>query len=320
MSHAQSNAASMRTVRFQKYGEPAHVLELEQVPVPAPPPHRVRVRVHACGINPADWALCRGLFAGLLPRGIGLEVSGIVDAIGEGVDDVAVGDKVFGTPDWANGTSAGASDYAVMDHWCRVPAGLDLVHAAALPMAVTTAEVHLRCLGVKPGETLLVNGGGTTVGFAAAQIALIQGARVIATSGEANAARLRALGAEVTMYGDGLVDRVKAIAKGPVDWVLDTGPASGALPALVQVAGGNPRHVLTISDFTAASELGVRSTFNESGVEIRYDVLGEYAERAAAGTFSIPIARTFALAEWRSALELSQGGHARGKLLLLPAR
>jgi NADPH:quinone reductase-like Zn-dependent oxidoreductase len=74
-----------RTVRFHSYGEPSDVLRMEETMVPAPSSNRIRVRVIACGVNPADWALCRGLFAGNLPRGIGLEVSGTVDAVGDGV-------------------------------------------------------------------------------------------------------------------------------------------------------------------------------------------------------------------------------------------
>ena len=151
-------SATMRTVRFRDYGEPADVLRMDRVAVPDPAPDRIRVIVHACGLNPADWALCRGLFPGALPRGIGLEVSGTVDAVGQGVADVAVGDLVLGTADYAGGTSAGAADLAIMDRWARVPAGLDLVQAAALPMAVNTANWHLDCLGVSAGQTLLVSG------------------------------------------------------------------------------------------------------------------------------------------------------------------
>src|SRR6202034_1113340 len=78
-------SATMRTVRFHDYGEPTDVLRMDRVAVPDPGPGRIRVLVHACGLNPADWALCRGLFPGELPRGIGLEVSGTVNAVGEGV-------------------------------------------------------------------------------------------------------------------------------------------------------------------------------------------------------------------------------------------
>ena len=164
---------TMRTVRFHEYGEPGDVLRLETAPVPAPGPGRIRVAVHACGLAPADWALCRGLFAGQLPRGIGCDVSGTVDAIGDGVTDVAVGDRVFGTADLANCPSAGASDRAIMDHWFAVPDGLDLTAAAALPMALATAYLHLTALGLTPGRTILINGAGGTIGFAAVQIALV---------------------------------------------------------------------------------------------------------------------------------------------------
>ncbi|MGC8919115.1 hypothetical protein AB7952_09140 [Streptomyces sp. PG2] len=69
MTAPVSGPDTMRAVRFHEYGEPADVLRLETVPVPEPGPGRVRVAVHACGLAPADWALCRGLFAGSLPRG-----------------------------------------------------------------------------------------------------------------------------------------------------------------------------------------------------------------------------------------------------------
>lgn len=308
--------APMRTVRFHAYGEPADVLRLDEAAVPSPGPGRVRVRVHACGLNPADWALCRGLFAGALPRGIGLEVSGTVDAVGADVTDVAIGDRVLGTPDFAGYASAGASDFAVLHYWTPVPAGLALVDAAALPMAVETAFRSLDTLGVTAGHTLLVHGAGTTVGFAAVQIAQLRGARVFATTGPTYADRLRALGAEVTAYGDGMVDRVHALVGGAPDLVLDTAPASGVLPDLIRIAGGEAHRVLTISDFAAAAQLGARDTGRENAA-VRYDVLAEFAQLAAAGRFTVPVARTFALEDWRAALDVSLAGTARGKLMLL---
>lgn len=176
--------------------------------MPVPGPGRIRVVVQACGLNPADWALCRGLFAGELPRGIGIEVSGTVDAIGDGVTDITNGDLVLGTADWAGGPTAGAADRAVMDHWTPVPAGLDLTQAAALPMALETAYRSLAQLGLSAEHTILIHGAGSTIGYAAVQIARIRGARVIATAGDTYAQRLRDLGATVTAYGDGMVERV----------------------------------------------------------------------------------------------------------------
>lgn len=306
-----------RTIRFQSYGEPPEVLRLEETTLPAPAPQRVRVKVHACGLNPADWALCRGLFAGNLPRGIGLEAAGTVDAVGEGVSDVKAGQLVFGPVDFVDTASAGASDYAILQHWTPVPNGLDALHAAALPMAVAIAFGSLDCLGVEAGKTVLINGAGTTVGFAAVQISLLRGAHVIATAGNTFADRLRALGAVVTAYGEGLPERVASLSSTPPDLILDVAPVSGALPALVEIAG-DPKRVMTISDFAAAKTLGVRSNLEEPGMRIRYDVLPQFAELAAQGRFSIPIARTFALDEWKAALSLSQGQQAQGKLILLP--
>ncbi|MBB6734768.1 NADP-dependent oxidoreductase [Cohnella sp. CBP 2801] len=311
----------MRTVRFHQYGEPADVLRMEQAAIPSPGPGRIRVQVHACGLNPADWALCRGLFPGDLPRGIGLDVSGVVDAVGEGITDVVIGDAVLGTADYAGAPSAGAADRAIMDHWARIPKGLDFVRAAALPLAVATSYHHIEALGVRSGHTLLVHGAGTVIGFTAVQMGLMRGARVIATAGDTYADRLRAMGAKVTSYGDGMVERIAELAGHPVDLVLDTAPPSGALPALIRIAEGDPRRVLTLSDFAAAAELGVRTTFTEFSADQtqNYDVLGEFAQYTADDKFIVPVARTFALDEWRTALDISQSGRARGKLVLLPA-
>ena len=312
-----SSNPTMRTVRFHEYGEAVAVLHLERIAVPSPPPGRIRVVVHGCGLNPADWALCGGLFPGLLPRGIGLEVSGVVDAVGEGVADLAVGDLVMGMADWEAEVSAGAADRAIMNHWTRIPPGLDPLRAAAVPMAAETAYRSLENLAVAAGQVLLVHGAGTTVGFAAVQLALLRGARVVATAGTTYAPQLREFGATVTAYGDGMIERVRDIVGGAPDLILDCAPPSGALPDLLQIAGGDPRRVLTITDFATAATLGIRHTFGEDAT-LRYDMLGEFARWAAEGRLTVPIARTFPLDEWDQARAISQGGQPRGKLVLLP--
>lgn len=332
MTDAQAGGGTMRALRFHAYGQPAEVLRLEQAPIPMPRPGQVRVRVIACGLNPADWALCRGLFAGDLPRGVGLDVAGVVDAVGEGVAGVALGDPVLGPADYAGYPSAGAADHAVLTCWTPVPPGLGMIEAGALTMAVETAYRSLDWLGVAAGHTVLVNGGGTMIGFAAVQIALLRGARVIATAGETYAGRLRAMGALVAAHGEGMAGRVLGLAGGPVDLVFDAAPVNmlpqaappgGVLPELVEIAGGEPGRVLTCVDFARAAELGVRNGFGETpggpgGTMLRYDVLGEFARLAAEGRFSIPVSRTFALGDWREAMALSLAGRARGKLVLTP--
>jgi NADPH:quinone reductase-like Zn-dependent oxidoreductase len=300
----------MRTLRFHEHGAALDVLRLEDAEPPTPGPGQVRVAVRTCGLTPADWALCGGLFSDGLPRGIGLEVAGTVDALGDGVSGVAIGDAVLG-PAPFRGPTAGASEQAVLDIWFPRPAGLDPVDAAALPMAVETACRGVDALGARDGATVLVHGAGSTVGYAAVQMAVQRGARVVATAGETYAAALRAIGAEVTGYGDGMVERVRALAGGPVDAALDASPVRGALPDLIRLAGA-PDRVVTLGEFAAVEELGVRV----AGGPLRTDVIGEYAQLAADGRFSVPVAGTFPLAEWAEAAKRSLSGRARGKLVL----
>jgi NADPH:quinone reductase-like Zn-dependent oxidoreductase len=313
MSRRDSDRPStMRALRFHVFGEPADVLRLEQAPVPTPGAGRIRIAVHACGLNPADWALCRKLYDMALPRGIGIDLSGTVDAVGKDVETVAIGNRVLGFADFANYPSAGAAEFAVLDHWAKVPAGLDMDLAAALPMASIIAHHALDALGVNRGQTLLIHGGGSMMGFGAVQIALGRGISVFTTAGATYADTLRGFGARVTTYGDGMVERVRAL--GPVDLVLDA--VGGALPDLIRIADGDPTRVLSIAA-RSASQLGVRGNY-DSGLPLRYETFGEMAQAAAAGTFVIPVARTFPLDGWREAMELSTSGKASGKLLLLP--
>jgi NADPH:quinone reductase-like Zn-dependent oxidoreductase len=319
---------TMRTIRYHEYGEPADVLQFEETSIPVPNAGHVAVQVHACGLNPADWALCRGLSAKTLPSGIGLDVSGVVTAVGGGVTDVAVGDAVFGPACFMDYATAGASDYAILYHWGRLPGGLSHVDAAALPMVVETAARYLSWAGVEEGRTILVNGAGTMVGFAAVQMALFQGARVIATAGETFADQLRAMGALVAAHGAGMVDRVRALVGEAPDLIIDTAPANlqshvtSALPDLVEIACGDPKRVITVADVKGAAETGVQTGAEnikaENGFKLRWDKLGEFGQLAAEKRFFIPVAHTFALDDWRKALDLSLAGRARGKLVLLP--
>ena len=314
-----SAPATMKALRFHRHGEWADVLHLEDAPVPRPRANQIRVRVHACALNPMDWVLCLGGMPGPLPGGIGLDVSGTVDAVGEDVTDICVGDLAFGVPDYIGYPSAGAAEFAILAVFVPVPKGLDLTEAAALPMAVETAVRSLDLLGLSSGQTILINGGGTMVGFAAVQIALMRGAHVIATAGDTFADRLRDLGAKVTPYGDGMVERVREIAGGAPDLVLHTALAPGVLPDLIKIVDGVPDRVMSITDFDEAG-LGVRTTGREANLVPRYDALALYAQFAAEGRFTVPVARTFGMEDWSAAMELSHGGHAHGKLLILPER
>lgn len=314
-----------RVLRFHETGEPLDVLCEERIEVPEPPRGQIRVRVLATGLNPADWELCRGFMPGSLPRGVGCDVAGVVDAVGEGVDAAAaqVGDVVFGTADFIGQASAGAAEVAIVTVWSPVPDGLDPVHAATLPMVVQTAAWTLEVLGLASGATLLVHGAGTMVGYAAVQIALRRGARVIATAGHTFAEELASFGAGVTGYGPGMVDRVRTLTGGQdVDLVLDAPrPSPGTLPDLISLAGGDARRVMTISNHDEARSLGARVNIDElrPGLSPLTGLLAEHAALAARGEFRLPIARAYPFDEWREAVELSLSGYPHGKIVLLPA-
>jgi NADPH:quinone reductase-like Zn-dependent oxidoreductase len=298
----------MRAVQFDEFGGP-EVLHVAEVPEPHAGPDQIRIVVNAAGVNPMDWKIRQGFMGGDLPQGAGLEVAGVVDEVGDNVTDVTAGDTVFGP------TADGMADFALLSDYARIPATLDFAGAAALPVAVETAVRGLDLLEVASGQTLLINGGAGAVGTAVIQFALERGARVIATASEANFERLRAYGAEVTTYGDGLADRVAQLAQDGVDRVFDMGPG-GALPTLVAIAGGNPSHVLTISDFQDAEANGVILT-GGPGTERRWDSLDHAATLVEQGKLSLPVQQTFPLEDVAEAERISQEGHLAGKLVLL---
>jgi NADPH:quinone reductase-like Zn-dependent oxidoreductase len=276
---------------------------------------------------------------GTLPRGIGYDVAGVVEAVGPDIavtgqragagpepepdsGNVAVGDVVFGTADFVGQPSAGAADVAILNSWFPVPDGLDPVQAATLPMVVQTAAWTLELMDLRPGATLLVHGAGGMVGYAAVQIALRRGARVIATAGPTFAADLEGFGARVTTYGEGMPARVRALTGGrDVDLVLDAPrPGAGTLPDLIALAGGDPRRVVTISNHEEARSLGARVNIDElrPGLTPSAALLPQYAVLAARGAFRLPIAKAYPLAQWREAAHLSLSGSPHGKVVLLP--
>ena len=297
----------MRAARFSSFGGP-EVLEIVDVPEPHPGPGEIRIAVRAAGINPVDWKFRQGMMGSDLPSGTGYDAAGVVDELGDGVAGVAVDDEVFG-----QGRDV-AAQFAVLTQWARVPAGLNFTAAAGLPMAVETATRGLDLLGVGDGDTVLVNGASGGVGSAAVQIARERGARVIGTASEPNHEYLRSLGAEVVTYGEGLAERVRALVPDGVDAAFDVA-GGGQLPALVELAGGT-RRVLTIADFAGAEENGVQVS-GGPGTEMAYHAIREIVPVIEAGHFSLPVSRTFPLEEIAEAHRASQGGHVRGKLVLV---
>jgi NADPH:quinone reductase-like Zn-dependent oxidoreductase len=299
----------MRAIQYESYGGP-EVLALVDLPEPHASAGQIRVAVKAVGVNPVDWKFRQGMMGGELPRRTGLEVAGVVDEVGEGVADVKLGDEVFGSV--AGGD--GAADFALLEHYAHVPSSLDFAGAAALPVAVETATRTLDLLDVGAGQAVLVNGAAGAVGISTVQLARERGANVIGTASAANHDYLRSFGAEATTYGDGLLERVREIAPKGVDRAIDDA-GGGALPALVELAGG-PEHVVTIADYQGAEETGVPVT-GGAGSKRAWYALAEVGGLIDAGRFSLPVAQTFPLEQIADAHRLSEGGHVRGKLVLL---
>ncbi|MDX2590756.1 NADP-dependent oxidoreductase [Streptomyces sp. WI03-4A] len=298
----------MKAVRFSRFGSP-EVLEIVDLPDPRPGAGEIRIKVRAAGVNAGDWKKRQGLMDQELPQTLGYEAAGLVDEIGAGVSGVTVGDRVFG----ASPYGAAQAESAVLSHWAPIPDSLDYARASAIPAAAETAARSLDRLGVTAGSRVLVNGASGSVGSAAVQLAVERGARVIGTGSPGTHEALRSLGAEPVAYGEGMPERVHAIAPSGVDFALDVA-GSGVLPELVGLVGA-PEHVITVADFRGAQQTGVRFSRGDDG-RATY-ALAQVARMADTGRFSIQVGRTFPLTEVSHAHRVGEAGSVRGKLVLL---
>ncbi|MGP3633731.1 NADP-dependent oxidoreductase [Streptomyces sp. 24-1644] len=303
----------MEAIVYERFGGP-EVLHLAQVDEVHPGRGQVRVKVRAAGVNPIDYKIRRGwmeqVFTTPLPATPGSDVAGVVDEIGEGVTAFVPGDEVLGTSATGSYATHALADVRALT---RKPADLSWEAAAALPVASGTAFRVLDELAVTEGDTLLLHGAAGAVGSAAVQLAAARGATVIGTASPANHDYLRVLGAVPVAYGDGLVDRVHQVAPQGVDAVFDAS-GRGALPDSIELRGGTDR-IVTIADADAA-RLGVAISSGAGAVPGEH--LAESARLAAVGELRVPVAQTFALSDAAKAHEVSETGHVRGKLVLVP--
>jgi NADPH:quinone reductase-like Zn-dependent oxidoreductase len=312
-----------RAVVANAYGGP-EVLELVEVQVPDPGHGQVVVDVRAAGTNPADVKSYSGVWGAdpaALPVRLGYEVSGVVSAVGPSADGplgpVSVGDEVA-----VFRISGGYAERVLVPASAVLPkpASLSWSQAAGLLLTGSTATHTVVATGVRAGETLLVHGGTGGVGLMAVQLALDEGARVIATAGVGGHDVLRELGATPVEYGAGLADRVRALAPDGVDAAIDTVGTDEAVDVSLELVADRQR-IATIAAFGRAPAAGIKLLGGgpgaDPGEDVRMPARASLLAAAGQGRLRVLVAAEFALADAAAAHRTLIGRHAPGKIVLV---
>ena len=289
------------------YGPP-EVLKWAGVPLAEPGEGQIRVKVKAAGISPTDLALRAGYLKAIpLPTDavLGYEAAGTVDVVGPGVTGTSAGDDVAALLF----SLGGYAEYALASIWTRKPDSVSWADAAALPSSAEAAAGVLRQLNVTSGETLLLFGGGGSVGVIATQLAVAGGVTVISVVGEHDEALARELGATPVRYGPGVADRVRAL--GAVDAVFDAA-GKGVLADAIALAGG-PGRVITLSD-PAAADFGV--TLSEPTPERAPSALDETMALLADGRLRLRAHKSMPMQEAAEAHRQLEGGNVHERIIL----
>ncbi|MCV0395302.1 MAG: NADPH:quinone reductase [Rhizobiaceae bacterium] len=215
----------MKAVWYEKNGAAVEVLTVGDMPVPEPAPGEVRVRLHASGVNPSDVKSRRGrpmVGPRVIPHSDG---AGIIEAVGEGIDQKRIGERVWVWNGQWKRPFGTAAEYIALPAAQAVglPEGVDFAAAACFGIPLLTAIHAVTLAEAGPGRTILVTGAASAVGHYAAQIATMAGARVIGTASSARAAHAKAAGAEIVDYkADDVAARVLDMTGGKgVDAIID---------------------------------------------------------------------------------------------------
>ncbi|MFJ7217634.1 NADP-dependent oxidoreductase [Amycolatopsis sp. NPDC098790] len=309
----------MKAVRFHDYGDP-EVLRYEDVDVPVPAAGQVRVRVAATSFNSVDGNIRGGFMRGPIPVELphtpGLDVAGTVDALGDGVDGFAVGDRVVGFLPMDKPGAAAEYVLAPADVLTAAPKDVPLTDAAALPLVGLTAYQALFDHGkLTAGQRVLINGAGGAVGGYAVQLAKEAGAHVIATASPRSADAVKAAGADEVV--DHTATGVTAAVTEPVDLALNLAPVDPAeLAALVTLVKPGGALVNTTVWMPAPSDedRGVR------GIDlfVRSDAgqLAKLVALADAGELRVDVAERVPLAELAALHARAAEGAVHGKVVV----
>ncbi|HWX79508.1 MAG TPA: NADP-dependent oxidoreductase [Steroidobacteraceae bacterium] len=331
----------MRALILSRYGGSEHTA-LTDLPEPSPRAGEILIRVHAAGLNPVDYKTRAGALKVIrnyrLPIVMGSELAGVVEAIGPGVMRFAKGDRVFARVD--KNIMGAFAEYAVAheDHAARMPASLDFLSAAAVPLAALTALQALRDeLHLTAGQRVFIPGGAGGVGTFAIQIAKHVGAHVATTASPRGEALVKRLGADVVI--DYLRERFEDKLSG-YDCAFDLigGDTLARLWPVLKVGGrvvsiaGMPEPLTARKDlgrgyglaalFWVAS-LTTRLRAARHGASYRYLFmhpsgadLGYLASLIEAKKLEVVIDRAFPFAEAKEAIAYLETGRAKGKVVL----
>jgi NADPH:quinone reductase-like Zn-dependent oxidoreductase len=292
------------------------VLEVREVEDPVAEPGRVVVAVKAAGINPGEASIREGRlrerWPATFPSGQGSDLAGLVQQVGAGVSDFALGDKVLG---WSEERSSHAKLVSVpTTQLVQKPPSLPWEVAGSLFVVGMAALASVRAVDPQPSETVVVSAAAGGVGSVATQLARRTGATVIGLAGEQNHAWLRAHDIVPVAYGEGQEQRLREAAHGSIDACIDT--FGGGYVDLAVALGVPPRRINTIADFAASQRHGTRAQGTHAIANAAS--LADLANLAADGDLEIPIAGTFPLERVRDAYRELEHRHTHGKLVLVP--
>lgn len=304
-----------KAVRFDEYGG-IDVLRVVEVERPRPGPGQVLIGMRAAGINPGEASIREGLmherWPATFPSGQGSDLAGVVEEVGDGVADFAVGDEVIGfTHQRASHAELVIAEAANLTHR---PRNVPWEAAGALFIAGSTAYAAVRAVSLTRGDTLVVSAAAGGVGSIVVQLAVHAGAKVIGLAGEANHQWLSDHGVVPVTYGPYVADRVRAAAGGRVDAFIDT--FGGGYVDLAIALGVPPSRIDTIIDWAAAQKYGVKTEGTAAAANA--EVLAELAGLISDGRLEIPIARTYPLDQVQDAFQELERRHTRGKIVLVP--
>jgi NADPH:quinone reductase-like Zn-dependent oxidoreductase len=302
----------MQAIQVHDYGD-ADQLKLETVACPEPQAGEVLIRVHAAGVNPIDWKVRQGLRKHLLPMQFpyipGMELAGVVAALGPGVTTLKVGQEVYG-----RSRTGAYAQYAVAEETMLAskPQSLSFDEAATVPVGATTAwQALFDSAKLDKGQRVLIQGAAGGVGLFAVQFASQKGAYVLATASGANVDFVRSLGAETVI--DYTTTNVAEVVH-DVDCVFDIVGSTfeSSLHALRR--GGTLLVLSAPPSGEQASEHSVQVVATRT--QITSDLLADFAQLIDAGQLKTVIRSTFSLREASQAHELGQQGHGRGRIVL----